>query len=408
LILRSKYVIPSAGTEIENGAVAIDGATVVGVGEYGAVSRAHSGEVRDFGEAVIIPGLVNAHTHLELSDLKGRIQRGEKFTHWLANLMRAKLLWTPWKYNRSVRNGVRECLASGTTTVGDISNSRASFRVLKGGAIRSVVFYEVLGFIPRDAARNIKRVSRRLKRIAPTELMGLGIAPHAPYSVSEELYVACKELARRLNLPLCTHIHETQSEIELMLSGGGEFRGIVRWSRPRGSDWQPPRVTPIQRLNQLGLIDARTLLVHCNYLNEEDMRIISSAGASVVFCPRSHAFFGHSGHPFAELRRRGVNVCLGTDSLASNDSLSMLDEIRFLIERHGVCPADALHMATRAGAEALGFDNLGRLERGCPADLAVISLPSGCKTAHDALADPSSRNICTIIAGEVRWRAHCG
>jgi len=406
VILRARFLVPYASCEIENGAVAVERGRIVAAGRADEVMRRCNGKVVDFGDAAILPGLVNAHTHLELTDLHGRVPPSEKFTDWLAAVMRERLFWTRWRFRRSIRRGVGLSLEGGTTTVGEISNTRNSFKVMKRGSLRSVVFYEAICFHPRGTPRKVRKIRRRLRRYRPTRLMSVGISPHAPYSACLELYGECKRVADEMGLVLCTHLHETPAEIEFVKHGTGEFADLLRRLRIIPEDRQPAGVSPIQLLNREGLITGDTLLVHCNYLDEDDLAVLEEKKPHVAFCPRSHAFFGHDSHPFKKLRELGVNVCIGTDSLASNDTLSMLDEMRFLVDRLSVPPEDALDLCTRAGAEALGLSDVaGRLEPGLEADMAVLSVPSGCRSAREGVLDGSSRNLCTIVAGEAAFAA---
>ncbi|MEW6354892.1 MAG: amidohydrolase family protein [Planctomycetota bacterium] len=411
LILRAKHLIPHPDGRIEDGAVAVRVSRIVAVGTHAHVMRHVSGSTRDLGDAVILPGLVNAHTHLELSDLSGKIKRADSFVDWLKQVGRFVVKWKLadgllgrrcGRFVQSAKIGIAKSIAGGATTVADISNSGASFHLLRYGPLRSVVFQEVIDLRARNIRRKIGRVRWRLRHVFDTPLLQKGVAPHAPYSASPETYRRCALLAAELNMPMATHIHETREEIEAFERNTGEFRRVMEYFiRPRFAE--RPACRPLAALNGLGAITNRTLLVHCNYLDESDIAILTNRRPTVVFCPRSHAYFGHDRHPFRRLLDLGVNVALGTDSLASCESLSMLDEMRFLVgSRNDVSPQEALAMATTNGARALGLSQkIGRLAQGCEADITVVSTPGRQHSPYEAIFTSSSAIKFTMVRGRM-------
>lgn len=420
-IFRAKHLIPLAGQAIENGAVAVCGTRIVAVGRCPQVKRRISGAEQDLGDAVIIPGLINAHTHLELTDLHGRIKKCARFVDWLRQVgetvvkwkLHDKLFfWREGRFRRSVRNGIRQSIASGVTTVGDICNSGASLRLLRYGPLRAVVFQEVLDLRCRNPRRKVERVARRLRGLPNTPWLRRGIAPHAPYSASLETYRHCALRASDLNMPLATHVHETPEEIDLFEKGTGDLRRVMEYFLGPAPAWRFP-ARPICVLDGHGILTTRTVLAHCNYLNAEDIKVLQRREPSVVYCPRSHAYFGHAKHPVRRLLDLGVNVALGTDSLASCDSLNLLDEMRFLVEsREDVSPEEALTMATENGARALDLGNrVGQIAPGCDADMAVVGIPDGSAPAHEAILDGNAQCILTIVRGRTfgaEWTARGG
>src|SRR5207249_2843443 len=213
--------------------------------------------------------------------------------------------------------------------------------------------------------------------IRTDELLTSGATPHAPYSVSPELYRGVSDLARRRRLPLATHTAETKEELEFLKSGTGAIREFLIRLNALPEGWIPPGLDAVSYLESLGVLEQPALLIHCNYLDPDSLARLLRSRSSVVYCPRSHEFFRHVDHPVRSLLDLGVNVALGTDSLASNDTLSVLDEMRFLYKNRKDLKVDEiLRMATLNGAAALGFGGtVGRLRRGYWADMAVLNLP---------------------------------
>ncbi|MBI4008017.1 MAG: amidohydrolase family protein [Planctomycetes bacterium] len=430
-ILRAKYLLPVPEKAIENGALAIKESKIVAVGKYPDIHRdppMAGCPVIDLGESVILPGLINSHTHLELTSLHGTIKPTKSFTNWIMKVVRARLSWGEGKLNNSVQNGITMSMESGTTTLADISTTGHAFQKLKCSPLRKTIFHEVIDFNPSTAETTAQGAREKITGFPCDNLLTIGISPHAPYTVSEELYRKCLELSRELNIPICTHIAETKDEIEFLVRGSGSLASLLRAQNmldESASGGHPPGLLPVEYLNNVGFLKkgrggvTSPLLIHCNYLSDKEISIIKESGASVVFCPRSHKFFGHENHPFRELLSKGVNVALGTDSLASNSSLSILDEMRFLYEHHpDLKPQQILSMTTINGAMALGLeDKVGRLEEGFEADITVIDVQGsnpphppfvkgGNGGIYERLFGQASRNILTIVAGQVCYDRH--
>jgi cytosine/adenosine deaminase-related metal-dependent hydrolase len=410
-LLRAKYLITNPEHCVENGAVEVEGTKIHRVGTFDEIKAlANIDEIIDLGNAVILPGLINIHTHLDLTNLHNRIKPTKNFTHWVFQIIGARIRWKEEDYISSIEKGIELCVESGTTTVADIANTVYSFSVLKKSPLRKVVYKEVIDLNPDHAKDVLKKTQSELSTIIPDNLLSIGLSPHAPYSVSRELYQAIAQLAVETDTPVCTHIAETRDEIEFLIKGTGNFPAFLRQIRALPDNWQPPGLTPVSFLNEAGILHNQPLLIHCNYVTDEEISIIKSSGASVALCPRSHHFFGHKNHPFQKLLDAGINVGLGTDSLASNHSLSILDEMKFLSLHHSVPPATLLAMATKNGAKALGLESkTGQIKEGFEADLCGVRLPD----VHDGniyrqLLDAASKNIFTMIAGNVCYHAQSG
>lgn len=365
-------------------------------------------DVFDWGSAVIMPGFVNTHSHLELTRLHNQLTGVGSFTGWLDQVISRRRGWTPEHYDESVRSGARQSLESGTTLVGDVSAGGFTRKALTGGKIRAVVFEEVLGLAPDRAPQALAELERRIARNDDDPLLTAGASPHAPYSVSPQLYCGVAGLSERMTIPLATHLAETRAELELLMSGTGEFREFLTRLAVLPPDWKAPEVSPVQYLDKLGVLEHAPLLIHCNYLDQDSIARILGRRCSIAFCPRSHAFFGHEEHPVRRLLDAGINVALGTDSLASNDSLSMLDEMRFLHRSRKDLKSDEIfRMATVNGAAALGFGGtIGRLRRGCWADIAVLGLEEGTSSKYltSQILEGAGECVATVVRGELAWR----
>lgn len=407
-IVKAKYLIPNPERCIENGAVAIKGPKIHRVGTFDDI-RMLTGidKIIDLGNAVILPGLINIHTHLDLTNLHGRIKPTSNFTHWVFQLVGARIRWNAADYTSSTEKGIRFCIEAGTTTVADIANTEYSFSALKKSPLRKIVYKEVIALNPDHARDVLTKIQAELSVYESDDLFHTGLSPHAPYSVSKELYQAVAQFASQTGIPVCTHIAETQDEIEFLTKGAGNFPGFLRQLRAMPDNWQPSGLTPIQYLKGTGMLDNHPLLIHCNYVTDEEISAIKSAGASVAFCPRSHQFFGHAQHPVHRLLSAGVNVGLGTDSLASNDTLSILDEMKFLFLHYAISPETILSMATVNGAKALGLEShVGQIRENFEADLCGIRLPDfHSKDIYHQIFSAASKNIFTMISGVVCYQA---
>lgn len=360
-VLSARWVFPATAPPLADGTVTVRGERVVSV-EPAGDRRPDT----HFGNAAIIPGLVNAHTHLDLSATRGAVPPTPDFVGWLRKVIDHRHARTPESTVTAIRAGLAECLAFGTTLVGDIAAGGLSWDALAAAPAWAVCFREVLGLPAGRVATAWADIGRWVEDHPDTPTCRAGVSPHAPYSVHKALI----EASARLWL-VCVHLAETPAERELLETRGGPF---VPFLRDLGV-WDPSGLAP--SLDWVAWKASRApaaLLAHGNYLSPSTPL---PANTTVVYCPRTHAAFGHPPHPFRELVVRGVRVALGTDSLASNPDLDLLAEARFVHERHPDVPGEQLlRMATANGAEALGFaDRTGSLEPGKSADLVVVPLP---------------------------------
>src|SRR3989339_617637 len=285
IIVKAKYLIPNPDNCIENGAVAIKGTKIHRVGTFDEIKTlANVDKIIDLGNAVILPGLINIHTHLDLTNLHNRIKPTTNFTHWVFQIIGARLRWKEGDYISSIEKGIELCVESGTTTVADIANTGYSFSVLKKSPLRKVVYKEVIDLNPNHAKDVLKKTQTELSAIIPDNLLSIGLSPHASYSVSRELYQAIAQFTVETDTPVCTHIAETLDEIEFLRKGTGSFPAFLKQIRAMPDNWQPPGLTPIQYLNETGILGNRPLLIHCIYLTDAEISTIKYSGASVAFC----------------------------------------------------------------------------------------------------------------------------
>lgn len=392
MIVRGRWLLRPGRPPIDDAAVLVRDGCVAQAGPWTQIkSNADDREIVDTGDCLLIPGLVNAHTHLALSDLCGQLPRPKRFTDWLKAIVRHGRTRGPDAAAAAVRDGAARSLAAGVTTVADVSFGGAGAETLADSPLRCTVFVEVFGHSRKQFEPRLAMAAARAQGLASLGL-AVGLSPHAPYSTGTRAYLAAMVEAERRGWPLTTHLHETRDEIELYRAGKGMF---ARWLQLRLILWlggfKPPRVSPIQALADAGTLARPWIVAHGNYLDDAEMGLLRRNGSTVVYCPRSHDYFGHADHPYRRLLAAGVPVALGTDSLASAPSLSILDEMRLVAARDGTSPETLLTMATAAGADALGLGGVtGRLAEGEQADL--VALPAD----DAATADPWD----ALVAGD--------
>jgi cytosine/adenosine deaminase-related metal-dependent hydrolase len=404
MILRAKYVMPSSHEVFEDGAIVVEGDELVEVGTYASVRKNVSGETADLGEVALLPGFINAHTHLELGGLAGALPPPKRFTDWIRAV---RFHRESADIERSVAAGVRDSLRGGATTVVDVTSTGLSVTPLRQSPIRKLVHFEALGFDGARAASSLAELRRRLDETPNDPLLTVGVSPHAPYSTSPGLYRECVRLSAERGYPLCSHVAETLDEEAFTRDGSGDFRELLESLGISLSDWEPPGTTPVQYLHSLGFFSRAPLLVHGNYIRNEDIPVLRDLNITVVYCPRSHAYFGHERHPFEKLFALGVNVAVGTDSLASAPSLSMLDELRFLYRRHQhVSPERVLTFAMLNGAKSLKVGaRIGGLRAGWKADVVAIRLPTGGRRIAERILAEESEVALTMVGGVVAYRS---
>ena len=393
LRIRAQFVHPVTAPPISDGAVLVDDrGTIAAVGPNAVVPTPPGARALEFPHARLLPGLVNTHTHLELTHLMGKNTERE-FAGWIRGLRVLKDATSPDEFSRSAEQGVRDAWAAGVTCVADTGSTGAPLEALARLGGRGIYYQEVFGPDPAKCAASMEELRRALDRLSPfaSSLLSLGVSPHAPYTVSEPLYRAVAELARSEGWPVAMHLAESPAETEFVREGSGPFADALR---ARGIAVAPRGCSPVEYLVQLGVVQPGTacLCIHCVQADQRDVELLRDAGASIAHCPRSNRAHGHGAAPLAAFRRAGLRVGLGTDSVVSVGDSSLLAEAAAA----GLEGEDALRMLTIEGARALGLESeIGSLEVGKQADLAVF--PS---TALYRLLPPVTA-LLTLVAGRV-------
>ncbi|MBA2731378.1 MAG: amidohydrolase family protein [Acidobacteria bacterium] len=417
----ARWILPDASSLIESGAVAIEASQVIAVGSRDElVSQFPKAPVRDFGEAAILPGFVNAHSHLELTAMRGYLECEEAdFFSWLRKLTIARLeRMTPDDLYVSAAWGAIEAARAGVTCVGDASDAAStSMRALSDVGLRGIVYQESFGPNPNEAHENFDKLREKVAHLREyeTDLVNIGISPHAPYSVSAPQLELIAEFAIAEKLPLMMHAAESEAESLFMQEGHGAFAENLA---QRGIEWRAPGISSIQYLARHGILQTRPLLAHCVRVDDADLETIKGAGAKIAHCPKSNAKLGHGRAPFAVFIEKGIKVGFGSDSVASNNTCDMLEEARFaILMARGTVGVNgavqklnaeiALEALTMGGARALGFETrMGALVEGAQADMIAVALNG----AHQVpLYDPrtalifssSGRDVLmTMVAGK--------
>jgi 5-methylthioadenosine/S-adenosylhomocysteine deaminase len=428
----ARWVLPVTSEPVEFGAVAVERTRIAGVGPRAELVEQFPGsEVVDLGEAVILPGFVNCHTHLELTAMRGFLEPEEgNFFAWLrkVTVSRGERMSAEDLHVSAVWGAV-EAARAGVTCVGDASDAAACvMRALQDVGLRGVVFQEAFGVDEREAPSQFDKARARVNQLrgGETALVTLGLSPHSPYTVAAPLLEMLARFALEESLPVMMHAAESEAEQSFMLNGSGPFAESYD---ARGLVFNSPRVTTLTHLARTGILDTRPLLAHCVRVDEADIRLIVEHGASVAHCPKSNAKLGHGRAPLAALLDACASVGLGSDSVASNNTCDMLEEARFavLVSRGAgdklgaagdraeggrmVGAGDALGLLTHGGAGALRLSHLtGALAAGLEADLVAVRLDAAHQTpAYDPATtlvfSSSGRDVLlTVVAGREVFR----
>lgn len=408
---RARYLLPIDSPPIHHGVLVVEGDRIAEVRDDAA-----AGATVDLGPVVVLPGWVNAHTHLEFSGLAEPLGRSTtRFTEWIARVIswrRAQDADTAeggtWRA-AAVRRGLAESVRCGVTTIADVATPPFSSDPYRDGFPDVVGFLELIGLRASHIGKCLQDARAHL---APEAAAGpsltRGISPHAPYSVHPQLLSSICRMSATERIPLAMHLAETREELELLRSGSGPFVGLLSSL----DAWDPkaiPRGTrPRDYLETLAQAH-RVLAIHGNYFGSEEIEFLAShrERISVVYCPRTHARFGHAPYPLGEMLSAGVNVALGTDSRASNPDLSLFNEVRFLAGKHRtIAPETVVRMGTLAGAAALGFDDrVGSLGPGKQADFVVLRVPDqACGDPYELVLHEASAVQGVYKSGQLAWK----
>jgi cytosine/adenosine deaminase-related metal-dependent hydrolase len=376
-IFRAEWIVPMSGPAIRHGYIALD---------RGRIQEIGAGGPRDataLGSVVLMPALVNAHTHLELSFLHGRVPPSDNFTEWVTTLMslrRGEPDPSAPAILDATRRAIDDARASGTGLIGDISNTLVSVDPLRTAGMAAHVFYEQTGFNLADVPGKIGGALAAMNAVnGQGDSVRVSLAPHAPYSVSPALFGAIRREVSAQPHPLTSvHLGESAQEVEFLRHGTGPARVMLERLGVWTDAWRPPGVSPVAYLDDLGFLDARTLVVHGVQFDAGDLATIKAIGATLVSCPRSNTYVGVGSPPLEAFYESGVDVAFGTDSLASVGDLNLFHELAEARRIAATVPARRLlESATLIGARALGFDDeFGSLEVGKRAAVLAVRVPA--------------------------------
>ena len=414
----ARWVLPIDRPPIADGTVAEQGGRIVYVGPR---ADAPPGEDRDLGYAALLPGLINTHSHLELTVMRGFLE-GLEFREWIAQLTAAKrAVLSQAMLLDAACLGIQEGLRAGITTYADTCDSGVAFHAMRELGVRGIMYQELFGPAPERCDAELTALRTKIDSLRPMEtaLVRVGISPHAPYTVSNALFAAAAAYARREALPLAIHAAESDAESRYVRDAEGPFADALR---ARGIAVAPRARSPVALLATHSVLDARPLIIHAVRVDRDDLRDLAAADCPVAHCPTSNAKLGHGIAPLTEMLDAGLRVGLGSDSVASNNRMDMLEEARAasLMQRVWTGRADvipartALELATLGGARALGLDDrVGSLTAGKDADLAAFELSDvGDQPIYDleealVFARGGRAAKLVTVAGDIRVRDGC-
>ncbi|HEY0658791.1 MAG TPA: amidohydrolase family protein [Pyrinomonadaceae bacterium] len=418
-IISARYVLPISSELIVNGAIAIEKDKITAVGTERELTEIFpEAKHENYGEAAIMPGFVNAHSHLEITAMRGFLDCEEHdFYSWLIKLTktRAEIL-TDTDIENAAIFGALEGARGGITCFADIGRfGKAGFQALKANGLRGILFQET-EFSPDNKTANAdyEKLIEKFFQLKETEtnLVKVGLSPHAPYTVSRKLFEKISDYAIENKIKITIHAAESVEEQDLMINGAGFFASVYQ---KYGFEWSNPGCSSIEYLANIGVLRAKPLLAHCVKVSESDVELIAESDSRIAHCPKSNAKFGHGIAPLEKFTDNKIRVGFGSDSVASNNTCDILEEARFGVlaartlsdRKRFVEPREAIETATLGGAKALGLETeIGTLEAGKQADLIVVSLENVAQQpVHDVysalLFASNARDIrLTMVAGE--------
>jgi 5-methylthioadenosine/S-adenosylhomocysteine deaminase len=407
MILLSSKILPMARkSAVSNEAIVIWGGIIQAIGNADAIIKQFPGHrVYRLKNAVLMPGLVNTHAHLELPPLLENIS-ASNYIGWVLNLLKAKKALTDNDYRSATRRNIQELITTGTTTVAEICTHNVSPSPLKQSGLRGIIFQEIIAMSQSSLDQHrLKSLDPLRATSAATSLLRLGLSPHAPHTVSEAVLLQIKKIAKQEKLPLSMHVAESRDETRLLQGKGNRIEKIYQaagWD----TRWAPSANSSFEYLSRLGLLGPRFLAIHAVQVTDKDISLIRKTRTPVAHCPRSNSALHVGTMPLKKFLDAGVTVGLGTDSLASSLSLNMWDEMRYACRIHkkdGVTVRDIFRLATIGGAKALGLDKeIGTLAPGKKADIIALPLPR--KNTGDLYSDllrETESSIMTMVNGKI-------
>jgi cytosine/adenosine deaminase-related metal-dependent hydrolase len=395
---QADWILPIAGRPIRRGSIGVDRERIIDVGG----EPRSSGPSEDLGPVALLPGLVNAHTHLELSYLRNQVPPAPAFVTWIRGVMAARRQRPDPEASEildGLQSGIDEAVRTGTALVGDISNTLVSYVPLTRSALGGVVFSELIRFNTADPVGVVEQACRQIDALPLDDTVRASLAAHAPYSVAPAVFRAIRDAVdRRPVVPTSVHLAESREEGEFIQRGEGDWRAFLEEVGSWDPAWRPPGTTPVAYLDAAGFLDQRVLAVHGVQMTDADLARLAERGATVVTCPRSNAYTGAGVPPIDRFYASGVRVAVGTDSLGSTPDLNVFAELAAMRAIAPEIPAAVLlESATRQGARALGFDaDYGTLEPGKRARILAVRVPAGIDDVEEYL-------VSGIEADQVFW-----
>ncbi len=398
ILHRAAWVLPIAAPIIRRGWVLTAKGRVAACGpdSQEPPAPADAFETIDHGDAAILPGLVNAHTHLELSWMHNQVPPSGSMPAWVARLMSLRRTVSS-EPPAPILDAVRDVRAAGTSLVGDVTNTLAAYDVLADSDLGAAIFRELLGFNVPNPHQTVAAARAQLEALVPIAWLRPSIVPHAPYSVSPALFEAIARAAG--DMPVSVHLGESQEEIRFLQDGTGAWRELLGELGVWNDEWRPPACGPVEYLDRLGLVSGRLLAVHCTQLTDGELATLARAGSTIVTCPRSNRWTGAGTPPIERFYAAGARVAIGTDSLASVEDLNMFAELAEVRRvARSVPAARIVASATVHGAGALGFgDEFGTIERGKRADLIAVRIPSRVEDVEEYLVSGIEPDVITWL-----------
>jgi cytosine/adenosine deaminase-related metal-dependent hydrolase len=416
VIYSASWLINPDAPPVSGGALLVSNGKIADVGTLDILRTRYAAQVMDYPGSVLLPGFVNAHSHLELTHFPSWLQRSpldyhpRRFTDWIIQLIKVLRGLTADAYLPSIREGIRMSLEAGTTATGEIVTNPLHAELYYGFPLGGRLYFEVLGQEPGYFSGRLSGAIA-VARHDDTQGLTTGLSPHSPYTIAPEHLAAVRDASVLHSLPLAVHLSESRAESDFIFDNSGDlasdFYPFVGWERYLG---RPARCSSTELLDRWGLLTPTTLAVHCVHVTYADVHILKSRGVHVALCPRSNELLDVGRAPLALLKKIGIPLALGTDSLASNNSLSLWDELRFALD---IFPSDlseqhVFRMVTTGGAAALGLiETCGSLEIGKRADFQVVG---NCAGSERGLLERVMREgaLQEVYVGGVRYAGNAG
>ena len=408
MILRARVVLPIRRPPINDGAVQIVGGRITWSGRWPDCPTGDGGEVVDLGESILLPGLINAHCHLDYTDMAGQLPPPRRFPDWIKAIVALKSMWSYGDYALSWLRGARMLLQTGTTTVADVEAVPELLPdVWQATPLRVFSFHELIAVRSHLQAGPLANTAAAGMAALPGAAGRVGLSPHAPYTASGELLRHSARIARERGWRLVTHVAESEEEFEMFRQARGP---LYEWLKSQRDMLDCGLGSPVRHLDRCGYLAENLLAIHVNFLARGDAALLARRGVHVVHCPRTHDYFGRAPFPRKALAAAGVNLCFGTDSLASMRKISghlprldLFAEMGHFAQKNPeLAPAAILRMATLHAAAALGRPGeLGELTAGAAADLIAMPFDGSLESADEAAVHHGGDVMASMIGG--RW-----